>query len=207
MASDGLLKDEVNAQGTTVGRLNTDPIRNFKFIIHFYHSFNDTKFPGNERQRLASMGFMNMSGLAQTTTVIPYREGGNNTTERKLPGQTSFGDITFAQGVTFKSTQPWAWTRQIFSVNNGQGNHNGTGDFRTNASVFVMGHPHTSSTIGTGRTPPRAHLKFRLYRCWITGIAFSELDAGGNAVMVQQMTIAHEGFEMNVASSVISNLG
>lgn len=189
----------------TYGAIQTDPIRNFKFIVQINHTFDDyTKFG---RQTLVRMGFMNMSGLAQTTTVIPYREGGNNTTERKLPGQTSFGDITLANGMAVKNTEPWAWTRQIFSVNAGEGPNRGNQDFRTDIDIYVLHHPQThisgspNAHLVPKPIPVRGMLKFKIYRAWISGIAFSELDAGGNAVMVQQMTLTHEGFELNMAES------
>jgi len=35
------------------------------------------------------MGFMTVSGLAMTIDVIPYREGGMNTTTQNMPGQAS----------------------------------------------------------------------------------------------------------------------
>jgi phage tail-like protein len=173
--------------------ITTDPVRNFKFLVNIRHSFNDTKF-GN--QNLARMGFMNMSGLAMTTEVIPYREGGNNTTQRKMPGQSNFNDVTLSRGVVLGNTQPWAWTRQIFSANAGEGNAGPTTNFRCNVDVYVLAHPVTNSNR------PPAHVKFRIYNAWITGLAFSELDAGGNAVLVQQLTLAHKGFEMNMASQL-----
>jgi phage tail-like protein len=197
-------RDAYNALRTN-GSISTDPIRNFKFVVQINKSITDPKFGAPPQgQALIRMGFMNMSGLAQTTTVIPYREGGNNTTERKLPGQTSFGDVTLANGMTFGGHQPWSWTRQIFSVNGGEGINNGNREFRTDVDIYVLHHPQTdvsSTNTSPARTPTRGALKFKLYRAWISGLAFSELDAGGNAVMVQQMTLTHEGFELNFASS------
>lgn len=175
----------------------TDPIRNFKFLVNIQHQFQDRKFG---TQNLATMGFMNMSGLAMTTEVIPYREGGNNTTQRKMPGQSNFSDITLSRGMVLGNTQPWAWTRQIFSANAGEGNSGPTTDFRARIDVKVMAHPVTATL-----THP-AYVKFRIYNAWISGIAYSELDAGGNAVYVQQMTITHEGFEMNMAKSLGENV-
>ena len=182
--------------------ISTDPVRNFKFLIEIQHRVNEIQ-KGWGEQNLARMGFMNMSGLAATTEVIPYREGGNNTTQRKMPGQTSFGDVTLSRGVVLGNTQPWAWMRQIFSANAGQGNAaTPDQDFRCRVDVWVLAHPYANETT---RNTPR-HVKFRMYNAWITGIAFSELDAGGNAVFVQQLTLAHEGFELNMATSYGQNL-
>lgn len=187
---------------TTVRKshIKTDPIRNFKFLVNIDHTIADAKWG---TQRLISLGFMNMSGLSTTTEVIPYREGGNNTTQRKMPGQTNFSDITLSRGVTLGGPHPWSWMKQIFSVNAGDGTGTAHTNFRCNIVVYVLAHPVTM------RTPPNnakfdvpSYFKFKIYNAWITGMAFSELDAGGNAVFVQQMTIAHEGFEINVASGL-----
>lgn len=167
------------------GSIETDPVRNFKFQVRIRHD-GITDF--------ARMGFMNMSGLAMTTEVIPYREGGNNTTQRKMPGQSSFSDITLSRGVVLGSAQPWEWTRQIFSVNAGDGRDGSpTTEFRHEIDVYVLAHPVTTML------DVPTYVAFKIYNAWITGIAFSELDAGGNAVYVQQMTIAHEGFSVRVA--------
>ena len=179
---------------TAKSHIETDPVRNFKFDVRINHPIG-----GQDGASFARLGFMNMSGLAATTEVIPYREGGNNTTQRKMPGQTTFGDITLSKGVVLGQRQPWDWMKQIFAANAGEGSAGPTTDFRTDISIAVRAHPVTNSTVSP------AYVRFRLYRAWITGIAFSELDAGGNAVYVQQMTIAHEGYEMSMASQIGQN--
>jgi phage tail-like protein len=161
-------------------RIQTDPVRNFKFMVHIRKS-NIANF--------ARLGFMNMSGLSAATATIPYREGGNNTTQRKMPGQTDFGDVTLSRGVTLGSNQPWRWMLEIFSANQGEGTAGPTNNFRTLVDLLVLAHPVTSNT----NTP--AHVKYRLYNAWISTLNYSELDAGGNAVYVEQMTLVHEGFK------------
>ena len=51
-------------------------------------------------------------GLGSTTEVIENREGGDNTTVRKLPGKTTYTDITLKWGLT-SSTELWEWRQQI----------------------------------------------------------------------------------------------
>ena len=176
---------------TAKSQIETDPVRNFKFDVRINHVI-----PGGLGEGFARLGFMNMSGLAATTEVIPYREGGNNTTQRKMPGQTTFGDVTLSKGVVLGQRQPWDWMKQIFSANAGEGFAGPEDEFRTDINIAIRSHPVTNSAEAP------AYVRFRLYRAWITGIAFSELDAGGNAVYVQQMTLAHEGYEMSLASSI-----
>lgn len=168
--------------------IKTDPVRNFKYHVNIH------KTPQGSSKSLVQLGFMNMSGLSLTTATIPYREGGNNTTQRKMPGQTDFADITLSRGVTLGSDQPWAWMRELFYVNQGEGRGRAGNNFRTTIDVLVLAHPVTQ-----GNTP--AYVKYRIYNAWLSGLAYSELDAGGNAVYVEQMTIVHEGFKRFLAKS------
>lgn len=61
----------------SIAHLATDPLRNFKFNVNIMHP---------HIRGFATMGFMTVSGLNITTEVIPYREGGMNTTTQKMPG-------------------------------------------------------------------------------------------------------------------------
>ena len=63
-----------------------DPYRNFNFLV--------------EIDGIAQASFIECSGLETTTEVIETREGGNNTTMVKLPGKTSYSDITLKWGLT-----------------------------------------------------------------------------------------------------------
>ncbi|MCA1784094.1 MAG: phage tail protein [Dermatophilaceae bacterium] len=169
--------------------ISTDPVRNFKYHVNIHKNLA----AGGES--LARLGFMNMSGLSATTSTIPYREGGNNTTQRKMPGQTDFADITLSRGVTLGHNQPWSWMLELFHVNQGSGSGSVGNDFRCEIDVLVLAHPVTAP----GDTP--AYVKYKIYNAWLSGLSYSELDAGGNAVYVEQMSIVHEGFQRFLAAN------
>lgn len=175
--------------------LITDPLRNFKFVVQINHP----SVPG-----IAELGFMNVSGLSVATEVIPYREGGNNTSARKMPGQTNYSDITLTNGVVIGGRSIWKWFSQIFFVNQGTAGM-GSGpatDFRANRiGIFVMGHPIND------RVDQPARALFEVYNAWPSSLAFSDLDAGGNAVLVQQMVLAHEGWNFHLASALTDDAG
>lgn len=183
-----------------LGRSNnlTDPLRNFKFIVKIHHR------PGNTTGEFLTegLGFMSVSGIAATTEAIPYREGGMNTTVHQLPGQTSFSPITMQRGVTLggNSRGPWTWFRQLFDVVGGQGvgpaNHPNGNQFRCNIDIDVLEHPVTNlEEVGSDLATP-VKMRIHVVNAWITGISFSDLNAGDNAVMVEQMTVVHEGFQI-----------
>lgn len=175
---------------TSIAHLKTDPLRNFKFLVYVRH----TRLPG-----FATMGFMSVSGLNITTEVIPYREGGMNTTTQKMPGQSDFAPITLSKGLAVGDRAMLNWTRQLFTVMQGTGTGRMGDDFRTTVDIKVLAHPVTAPQNEGLRN--RAKAWFRVYNAWPTSVAYSDLDAGANAIIIQQMTLAHEGFEFKVANS------
>lgn len=170
----------------SIAHLATDPLRNFKFNVNIMHP----KLSG-----FATLGFMTVSGLNITTEVIPYREGGMNTTTQKMPGQSDFAPITLSQGVAVGEGPLWNWTKELFTVMQGTGTANPGDDFRATVDIMVLDHPVVSAQV-----PVKAI--FRVYNAWPTSIAFSDLDAGANAVFMQQMSLAHEGFDFKLATSI-----
>jgi phage tail-like protein len=75
-----------------------DPFRNFNFLV--------------ELDAVAQASFIECSGLGSTTEVIETREGGDNTTVHKLPGKTTYHDLTLKWGMT-ASRELWDWRQQI----------------------------------------------------------------------------------------------
>lgn len=193
--------------------LNSDPLRNFRFGVNINHP----------KIGLARLGFMAMSGLAVNNEVIPYREGGNNTTTRKMPGQSDFGPLTLTRGLMAVpvgggnigvslggnlTSEMYAWFTQIFSVNVGAG-FGGNSDFRVGVTIDVLAHPVTSGPGAAGNETttgvPPIKARFMLYNAWPMGYSFSDLEAGGNAVFIENLTLAHEGWTLVTASQDLTN--
>lgn len=63
-----------------------DPYKNFRFLLQI-----DDILQG---------GFSDCSGFGSSVTVTEYREGGDLATVRKLPGLTTYPDITLKWGIT-----------------------------------------------------------------------------------------------------------
>jgi phage tail-like protein len=151
------------------------------------------------------MGFTSVSGLAVTTDSIPYREGGYNTTVHQIPGQTSFTPLTLQRGVILGSKQNWDWMKQLFATVQAGGSTLATGkNFRCDLEIAVLNHPVPSSganvTSGTGAAiaaTDEVAMRFKVYNAWPTTVAYSDLNAGDNALYVEQMTLVHEGFDLN----------
>lgn len=176
----------------------TDPLRNFKFVVNIYHRPAGTVGP----LLTQGIGFMSVSGLAATTEAIPYREGGMNTTVHQLPGQTSFSPVTLQRGVTLggNSAGPYQWFRQLFDVVGGSGtgptNRAQGNKFRCTVDIGVLEHPVTHLADFQNDLTIPVKMRIVLRNAWITGLSFSDLNAGDNAVMVEQMSLIHEGFQV-----------
>jgi phage tail-like protein len=56
--------------------------------------------------------FQEASGFDSTIDIIEHREGGENTTVRKLPGLTKYSNITLKWGIT-DDRELYDWHRQI----------------------------------------------------------------------------------------------
>ena len=183
------------------GKQNTDPIRNFRFLVEFQQLVGQNVGWSPS----ATLGFTSVSGLAVSTESIPYREGGYNTTVHQVPGQSTFSPVTFQRGVTIGSRQHWDWMRMLFQTVNGQKFTQAAG-FRADVIIDVLNHPvpYAAGNDEYGvnaRENSQAEddivlARFRLYNAWPTTVAYSDLNAGDNALMVEQMTLVHEGMNM-----------
>ena len=71
-----------------------DPAPEFKFYL--------------EIDGLVEGAFAECSGMKAEREIITYKEGGLNNYAHKLPGRTTYGDITLRKGVMF-TIELWDW--------------------------------------------------------------------------------------------------
>jgi len=185
--------------------IETDPIRNFRFLVRFIpHSNNDA---WAKALSSATFGFTSVSGMAVTTDSIPYREGGFNTTVHQIPGQTSFAPLSMQRGVVIGTRQNWDWMRQLFVTVQGNAKRSSASNFRCDIEIDVLSHPMASASNNAAVRPGGAQddhvsMRFKVYNAWITALAYSDLNAGDNAIFVEQMQLVHEGFDVSWATSI-----
>jgi phage tail-like protein len=144
-----------------------DPYRNFKFKI---------KWDGQY-----TAGLSKCSALKKTTESTDWREGGDPSTSRKLPGKTSYEAITLEAGITHDTAfEAWANT-----VNNFQGD-----------AAMSLKNFRKDITIDVFNLQGTKVLSYNVFRCWVSEYqALPELDASGNAVMIQTLKLENEGWE------------
>lgn len=183
--------------------LDSDPTRNFRFLVTF-QPYGDLK---NHPMRHLNFGFSSVSGLAMAVESIPYREGGQNTTLHQVPGQATFSPITLTRGVHLGNNQAWRWITRLFAaVGPGQiGVGYPSFQFRSSVTIHVLQHPLNFANDEVAGAFKRDQLSsqddaisfsFRAYNAWISALAYSDLNAGDNAIAVEQMTLVHEGLDM-----------
>ena len=90
----------------SMANARTDPFPRFNFLV--------------EIEGINRAGFMTVSGLEDETETREYREGGDQSSVRKLAGLTSYSPIVLEMGSTF-DTALWDW-RQLVKRNGAQGN-------------------------------------------------------------------------------------
>lgn len=180
--------------------LLTDPIRNFRFLVTFKPHETGADWFADQ----ATFGFTSVSGLAVTTDSIPYREGGYNTTVHQIPGQTTFSPVTLQRGVILGTRQNWDWMRKLFATVEGGSTNTLAEKFRADLEISVLTHPIPGQGLTAGSSAEDDHvsLRFKVYNAWPTSVAYSDLNAGDNAIFVEQMTLVHEGFDVNWATDL-----
>ena len=175
----------------------TDPLRSFRFYVEFLAPQQGSKVSDNITG--FSGGFTQVSGLGINTQSIAYREGGYNTTIHQIPGMTTFNPISLNRGVIYKNAQAIDWMKHLFAAAAGDGIALGDNDFRCDLKIYVMDHPAasnaTASTTGAGgsNTPK---MGFHVHNAWISTLNYSDLDAGGNNLMVETIGLVHEGLSV-----------
>ena len=193
--------------------IRTDPLRNFKFRVQI--SPVGASPLASHAVGISNLGFAQMSGIAVTNEVIPYREGGMNTHPHKMVGQSDFAPVSLARGVFANQHQLYSWQQFIHAWQGGilggsKGNGDGTAlgadasDYRCNVTVTVFDHPFTDNSDDSYKydTDPSANttvklpkrLQVMLYNAWPGSFSISDLNAGDNGILIQQLQLHHEGF-------------
>ena len=194
----------------------TDPIRNFKFQVSIIPPTSlSTNLAG-----IGNFGFSVVSGLTVQNEMIAYREGGMNTHPHKMVGQSDYGPVTLTKGVFFGQEQLYNWQRFLHSWTQGAADNlgstpstpaGGENDYRCDVIVKIFDHPVSSGPYQSGNAgdapPPLANstkLSYKLFNCWPASFSLGDLNAGDSSIMIQQMVLNHEGFEISFSGADLS---
>lgn len=184
----------------------SDPIGNYRFLVHFYpHQVAATQ--NTEWKPMGMMGFTSVSGFSYNVNVVSIREGGYNTTLHQVPTQVDFSALQLDRGVLLGTQQNWDWMKMLLRVVQGRANR-AKALFRSDVQVSVLQSPVRYGGGGYGRNSgyegpgynDNVAMRFRLYNAWPSSVVYSDLNAGDNALMVERMTLVHEGLDVSWGS-------
>jgi len=130
-----------------------------------------------EIEGIRRAGFMSVSGLTEETEVREYREGGDNTTVRKLAGLNSYSAIVLEQGSCLDS-ELWEWRQKIKSEG-AQGNRK---------SISIIQQNESGEEVK----------RWQVFDAWPSKFSAPEFDASSSENAVESVEIQHEGLDLVV---------
>lgn len=155
------------ANGFVVNAHRYDPYKNFKFHV--------------EMDGRVVLGVSKVSALSRTTEVVTHRSGGENSTDHKSPGRTSYEAVTMERGLTH-DREFEAWANKV---------HPYAGD----AGMDLAGYKKELTLVVMNERGQPA-FRYFLHDCWVSEYtAVPELDANANAVAIESIKFELEGWE------------
>lgn len=136
-----------------------DPFGSFNFLV--------------EIDGIARAAFQECSGFDSAIDVVEHREGGENTTLRKLPGLTKYSNITLKWGMT-DDRDLYDWHRQAI-----QGNLE-----RKNGSIVML--DRAGAEVA----------RWNFVRAWPSKWTGPSLSAESTEVAIETLELTHEGVEL-----------
>lgn len=161
------------ADGFVKNANRVDPYKNFKFRVVW-----DGK---------PVMGISKVSTLKRTTEVVKHRAGGDNSTDHKSPGRTSFEAITMDRGITHDlEFEKWANMVHPYGGDAGMDLAN----YKKDITLEVM---NEKSQVA---------FRYFIYKCWVSEfVAMPDLDANANAVAIEHIKLENEGWERDQSTT------
>jgi phage tail-like protein len=148
-----------------------DPYRNFNFRVKI------------DNQYVAALS--KCTGLKRTTEVTPWREAGDPSSSRQLPGKTKFESLTLEAGLTHDPTFE-DWANLV---------HNFQGDAARSLKAF-----RKDILIEIYNEGGQKVMAYKVFRCWVSEYQSTpDLDAGGNAVAITHIKLENEGWERDLS--------
>lgn len=146
-----------------------DPYKSFRFLVAITGKMN-----------FAKCGFQKVTGLKMKTDVIEYREGGDDVTKIKTPGLVSFEPITCERGMS-DDTDMFDWATKSYLPNDASSRNDA--DCRAQIGITLQDRDGV------------AKRRWDILSGWVSEYDTGDFDATGSHIMVEKMTIQHEGWK------------
>ena len=146
-----------------------DPYKNFKFRVVM-----DGRYVA---------GVSKVGALKRSTKLVEHRDGADPSTTRKSPGRTEYDAIMLERGKTHDEEFE-RWANKVWNYGAGLGAEVSLADFRKDLIIEVY------------NVAGQLVLAYKVYRCWVSEYqALSDLDANGEAVLIESIKLENEGWE------------
>ena len=123
----------------------------------------------------ANMGFKEVTGLKVTREKFEYRDGLDPLlTKQKFPALKTYDDLTFKRGTYYGDNEFYEWWNEI-QVNTIQ---------KRDLIISLLDDDHNPIIV------------WKVRKAWPTTVESTDLNAEGNEVAIESMTITHEGLIM-----------
>jgi phage tail-like protein len=153
--------------GFTKNAHRVDPYKTYKFRVLW-----DGK---------AVLGVSKVGQLHRTTTVVPHRSGGENSTDHKSPGRTQYEGLTMERGITH-DLEFEAWANKV---------HPYAGD----SAMDLVGYKK-ELTLEVMNEKGQVALRYFIHGAWVSEFtAIPQLDANANSVAIETIKIEMDGWE------------
>jgi phage tail-like protein len=153
--------------------LRVDPFRAYNFLVKLVDSSSNLAMTSGVSLSGAMGGFSECSGLEPTLEIEPYQEGGNYGAVLQFPSRVTWAHIRLKRGVAL-SDDLWLW---IYSFVEGQGQ-------RKDGLIILQDDDQQPVKVW--------QFKRGLPAKW----SGPSLNAGQNAVALEELEIAHEGLKL-----------
>jgi len=137
-----------------------DPYGSFNFLV--------------EIDGITRAAFHEASGFESAIDIIEHREGGENTTLRKIPALTKYTNITLKWGVT-DDHDLYEWHRQWVK---------GDSTTRKNGSIILLDRQGNEKK------------RWNFYNAWPAKWTGPSFNAEGTEIAIETLELAHEGLEI-----------
>jgi len=134
-----------------------------------YGAFNfKVSIPG-----VGEAGFTRCSALGAERKAVEYRQGGDHEVVHRLPGRIKYPDVTLYWGLT-ASKEMWLWMDSSIK---------GT-PRKVHVTIAFLAQDGTTEAV-----------RFNLNNAWPTSWSGAPLDALGNEIAIEQLTLVYEKIE------------
>jgi phage tail-like protein len=121
--------------------------------------------------------------LKRATEPVPFRSGGDNSTQYLAPSTWKFDPITLERGITHDPDfESWA------NLANSRDAGISLANFRKDITIQLL------------NEAGQLAMAFKVYRCWVSEYtALPELDANAKVVAIEKIVLQNEGWERDVS--------